>query len=89
MVSGRHKSRTFKRIFKVTPGGKNILHYVLRKPSRAKCSKCGAILPGITNGRPTKMQNIPKSQKTVSRPYGGNLCSKCMRQTIKEKNLAE
>jgi large subunit ribosomal protein L34e len=85
MVSGRFKSRTFKRIFKRTPGAKTVLHYVLRKPSKHKCSVCGDILKGIKNLRPTKMQNIAKSQKTVKRPYGGNLCSKCMRQKIKEK----
>ena len=86
MVSGRFKSRTFRRIFKRTPGGKNIIHYVLRMPSKAKCAKCNAVLPGIARGRPSQIKKLPKTQKTVSRPYGGNLCSKCMRQTIKEKS---
>ncbi len=85
MVSGRFKSRTFKRIFKRTPGAKNVLHHVLRRPKKAKCGKCGAILKGIARERPNKMKNLPKSQKTVSRPYGGNLCSRCMREKIKEK----
>ncbi len=85
MVSGRFKSRTFKRIFKKTPGGKTVLRYLLRKPNKARCAKCGDVLKGVARERPTKMKNMPKSQKTVSRPYGGNLCSKCMRETIKEK----
>ena len=29
------------------------------------------------------MQNISKSQKTVARPYGGNMCSSCTRSLIK------
>ncbi len=85
MVSGRFKSRTFRRIFKKTPGGKTVLYHVLRKPKKARCAECGDVLKGISRERPKKMQNIPKSQKTVSRPYGGNLCSECMRKIIKEK----
>ena len=85
MVSGRFKSRTFRRIYKKTPGGKTVLKHVLRKPKKAKCAKCGNLLKGIVRERPIKMRNLPKSQKTVSRPYGGNLCSTCMRQVIKEK----
>jgi large subunit ribosomal protein L34e len=84
MVSGKHKSRTFRRVFRKTPGAKTVLHYKLRKPSKAKCAGCGDILKGIARERPTKIKNIPKSQKKVSRPYGGNLCSKCMRQKIKD-----
>ena len=84
MVSGRFKSRTFRRVFKRTPSGKNVLHYVLKKPKKAKCGKCGAILKGISRERPIKLKNLPRTKKTVSRPYGGNLCSKCMRLAIKE-----
>jgi len=89
MVSGRFKSRTFRRVFKKNTSGKSKIHYVLRKPQKAKCSKCGDILKGVARERPTKMQNMSKSQKTVSRPYGGNLCSKCMRQTIRDKIKTE
>jgi large subunit ribosomal protein L34e len=85
MVSGKFKSRTFRRIFRKTPGAETKIQYRLRKPQKAKCAKCKAILKGISRERPAKMKNLPKTQKTVSRPYGGNLCSKCMRSTIKAK----
>jgi len=85
MVTGRFKSRTFRRVFRKTPGGRTVKHYKLRKPAKAKCSGCGDVLKGIARGRPSRMKNLPKSQKTVSRPYGGNLCSKCMRQAIISK----
>ncbi len=85
MVSGRFKSKTFRKVFKRTPSGKNVVIHILKKPNKAKCAKCKGILRGIARERPTKMQNMPKSQKTVSRPYGGNLCSRCMRETIKAK----
>jgi len=78
MVAGRHKSRTFRRVFVRTPGARTVLHFRLRKPSKTKCS-CGAALKGVPRERPYKMMRMNKSKKTVSRPYGGNLCSKCFR----------
>lgn len=89
MVSGRYKSRTFRRVFVKNPGGKTKLTYRLRKPKGAKCAKCGDTLKGIARERPKKMQNMPKSQKTVSRPYGGNMCSRCTRQTIKDSIISQ
>jgi large subunit ribosomal protein L34e len=65
------------------PGGAVKMQYRKRKPSIAKCSKCKSPLKGIPRLRPVKMQNISKSQKTVARPYGGNMCSSCTRSLIK------
>ena len=83
MPSGRHKSRSMRRVSTRTPSGKSKLSYDKRKPSKAKCSECKAILPGVPRERPYKMQNMPKTQKRPERPYGGQLCSKCMREKIK------
>ena len=84
MVEGKKKSRTLRRVYVKTPGGRNVVHYRARKPSAAKC-KCGAVLKGVPRERPAKMMKMSKSKKTVSRPYGGNLCSKCMRLKMIEK----
>lgn len=81
MPSGKHKSRSMRRVFVRTPGGKNVLHYKKRKPNNAKCS-CGAVLKGTARERPYKMKTMAKSKKRPLRPYGGNLCSKCMREKI-------
>jgi len=83
MPAGRFKSRTFRRVFKVTPGHRLVKHYELRKPAKAKCAKCSAVLPGVASERPCKMQHMPKSRKRPERPYGGVLCSKCTRALIK------
>lgn len=85
MVSGRYKSRTFRRVFRKTPGGKTVVHYITRKPKAAKCADCGDVLKGVPRQRPIKMQNMPKSKKRPQRPYGGMFCSKCTRQKIKEQ----
>ncbi len=85
MVSGMHKSRTFRRIHKKTPGGKVVLHHVLRKPKIAHCANCGDALKGVPRERPIKMQKMPKTAKRPERPFGGVLCSKCLKQQIKNK----
>lgn len=84
MPAGRFKSRTFRRIPRKTPGGRVSLQYRKRKPSKAVCGKCGALLAGVPRERPFKMMNMPKSAKRPERPFGGVLCSACMRKKIKD-----
>ena len=82
MVSGKYKSRTYRRIHIKTPGRRNIIHYKRRKPSKAHCAECRAVLSGVPRELPYKMQNMPKTKKRPERPYGGMLCSKCARKRI-------
>jgi len=84
MVTGKHKSRTFRRVFRKTPGGRVALHYRKRKPKKNRCS-CGALLKGVPRERPYKMMTMAKTKKRPERPYGGVLCTKCMRKKIIEE----
>jgi large subunit ribosomal protein L34e len=83
MPEPRFRSRTFKRIKKTLPSGERTIQY--RKPNtqHAKCSECGKVLKGVARGSNRTMHNMPKSMKTVARPFGGNLCSACARSAIK------
>lgn len=83
-MEGKIKSRTFRRVKVKVPGNRSVVHYRKRKPSAAKCGKCGAVLNGVPRERPYKMMNMAKTAKRPERPYGGVLCSKCMRKKIKE-----
>jgi len=83
MPEPRFKSRTFKRIKKTLPSGTRTIHYRKPKPEHAKCAKCKAVLKGIARELPKKMKNLPVSKKRNERPFGGNLCSACMRSVIK------
>ncbi|MFH0977848.1 MAG: 50S ribosomal protein L34e [Candidatus Woesearchaeota archaeon] len=85
MVEGKFRSRTYRRVHKTTPGGRNVLHHALRKPKIAHCAVCGAKLKGVPRERPYKMQNMPKTKKRPERPFGGFLCSKCSRNKIMEE----
>jgi len=78
-------TRSLRRIQVRTPGNRLVTHFEKKKPTIAKCGNCGQELKGIPRERPTAFRNLPYSQKTVSRPFGGNLCSKCSREKIIEK----
>ena len=84
MLPSKTKSRSFRRRRVKTPGGKVVMHYDRRAPSKLKCALCKKELHGIPRKIPSKFSNLPKSKKTVSRPYGGYLCSNCAREKIKE-----
>ena len=82
MVQGRLKSRSFKRIDRRVPSGKSKRFFALRKPDKAKCARCRTTLKGVPNERPRIMQNLAKTEKRPQRPFGGVLCSACMRAEI-------
>ena len=84
MREGKAKSRTFRRVKVKVPGNTAKLHYRKKKPSSAKCGNCGDVLNGVPRERPYKIKKMPKTAKRPERPYGGVLCSKCMRLKIKE-----
>ena len=85
MPAPRFRSRSLRRVFRKVPGGGTNLHYKKRKPQSAKCGSCGAVLKGIPRELPFKMRSMAKTKKRPERPFGGVLCSKCMRKEIIKK----
>jgi large subunit ribosomal protein L34e len=78
------RTRTIKRRNIRTPGSRNVVHYDrLVKPGEARCSACGAILPGVPRLPPSRMANTAMSKKKPNRPYGGQLCSRCLSSKIR------
>ena len=88
MVAPRFRSRSLRRVFVKTPGGKVVLHHRRRKPSKAKCKECGVVLKGVARNIPARIKKLTKTQKRPERPYGGVLCSKCMREVFVQKARA-
>jgi large subunit ribosomal protein L34e len=83
MPAGKHKSRTLRRVFVKPPGGgKTRIHYRKRKINLKRCKECNKILPGIPKLIQSKFKKLPKTKKRPQRPYGGVLCSSCMRKKI-------
>ena len=83
MPSGMHKSGRFRKIFVKTPGGRTTVHYREQKPSKAVCGNCKKLLAGMPRERPGKLVAFSKSARRPQRPYGGVLCSACMRQKFR------
>ena len=82
MVSGSRKSRTFRRVDVKTPGGRVVIHYRERKPKKAHCAECGAVLSGMPRARPSKLAKLPKTMRRPERRFGGVLCSSCSRRRL-------
>lgn len=80
-----HRSRSWKRIKVKTPGNQTVIHYRKEKTKIAKCGNCGKSLRGVPRLRPSELRKLPKSKRRPERPYGGNLCSECMREMFKRK----
>ena len=81
---GRYKSRSKRLVYVKTPGGKTVIHYKHKKPSKAQCASCGKVLAGVPHVDAYRLKKMSKTKKRPERPYGGNLCSACMRKKIKE-----
>lgn len=85
MPSGKHKSRTFRRVKVKTPGGTTKTSYRRRKPAKALCSETKKPLHGVARGIPSDIKKLPKSKRRPQRPYGGVLSSEATRKKFKQK----
>ena len=82
MPAPRLRSRSLRKLFRKVPGGRTSIHFKKRKPKAAHCANCGAVLKGVPRELPYKMRQLAKTKTRPERPYGGMLCSKCMRLEI-------
>ncbi|CCH63139.1 hypothetical protein TBLA_0J01430 [Henningerozyma blattae CBS 6284] len=72
-----------------TPGGVLRAQHVKKLATRPKCGDCGHALQGIATLRPRQYASISKTQKTVSRAYGGSRCANCVKERIVRAFLIE
>ncbi|KAG0660091.1 60S ribosomal protein L34 [Maudiozyma exigua] len=72
-----------------TPGGILRAQHVKKLASRPKCGDCGIALPGVSTLRPRQYATVSKTQKTVSRVYGGSRCANCVKERIVRAFLIE
>ena len=79
------RSRSLRKVYRKVPGGRVSIHYKKRKPKNAKCGNCGDMLKGVPRELPFKMRSMAKTKTRPERPFGGVLCSRCMRATIIDK----
>lgn len=82
MVSGVLKSRRLKRVKVRLPGNSTTTHYKIRQRSIAKCAVSKKPLRGIPRKTQTQFKNLNKSQKRVSRAYGGYMSHTALKEKI-------
>jgi large subunit ribosomal protein L34e len=78
------RSRSLRRIYRRTPGGRLVVHYEKRKPNPARCAKCGKPLNGVPRLRPSRLRKLSKTAKRPERPYGGVYCASCLAELLRE-----
>jgi len=81
-MKAMYRSRSWRRKYVRTPGGRTALHFERRKPKVAHCAMCGRPLNGVPRGRPSEIRKLSKTHKRPERPYP-NLCPDCMRKVMK------
>jgi len=84
MVRPRLRSRSLRRKKVRTPGNRSITHREKRRPKVAKCAICKKPLHGVPRLNPADMRKLAKTKRRPERPYGGNLCSSCMRDLLRK-----
>lgn len=67
------------------PSQRVVLRKVKKKVGFPKCAVCKNPLHGVKRLRRSKLRKLAKTEKRPERPYGGYLCSKCMREIMKER----
>lgn len=67
------------------PSGRTVIRRGKKKPGYARCAICGGKINGMPRKKPNELKNMPKSKRVPNRPYGGYLCTRCMRETLKKK----
>jgi large subunit ribosomal protein L34e len=69
------------------PGNTTTVHYVRRNPSIGHCPISGQKINGVPRLRPSQMRKLPRSQRSVNRPFGGKISHKVLAEAIQEKIL--
>jgi len=74
--------RRMKKVKRKTPGG--LLRFIFRRKmySKHKCAICSGELAGVPRGKPAVIGRLTKSKRRPTRPFGGQLCSKCTRKIV-------
>ena len=73
-------------------GRRITIQYTRKKakgPQDKGCGGCPGALAGIPQLRPSQFRRLTHKQRTVSRPYGGTKCHKCVRDKIVRAFLIE
>ncbi|MFW9915913.1 MAG: 50S ribosomal protein L34e [Candidatus Thorarchaeota archaeon] len=93
MPAGKEKSHSLRRTKYVTPGARLKTHYTRKPSKRSKCKICGGVLHASRKLTRTKIHSLSKTEKRAERPFGGQICSRCLRagiaKTVRKSTLGD
>lgn len=78
------RTRSRKRVSKALPGGRTSVHFKREVPAKTSCGFCGNPLAGIPKMLPSEIRKLNRSKRRISRIYGGQLCSNCLKIALKQ-----
>ncbi|HLD77567.1 MAG TPA: 50S ribosomal protein L34e [archaeon] len=87
MVRRALRSTSYRKLKRVTPGGRAVTHYERRRPALAHCAGCSGELHGVPRLRTARFRAIPHTSRRPERAYGGQLCPACTAERIKLEKL--
>ena len=80
----RYRARKgIRRVARKTPGSKTIIHYEKKVYGTPICAICKKNLHGVKRGTSIAMSKLTRTDLTVQRPFGANLCSPCSREILR------
>ena len=65
-----------------TPGNRTVTHTKPKKTGYHECAVCHGLLHGTPRGTVVKIRKMSKSERRPTRPFGGQLCTKCSRNVM-------
>lgn len=79
MPKPMYRSRSLRKLARVTPKKRNVIHYKKKASKLPHCAICGKELNGLNISKGAK----GKSLRTNSRLFGGVLCANCTADIVK------
>ncbi|NIO37472.1 50S ribosomal protein L34e [Candidatus Bathyarchaeota archaeon] len=83
MPRPEQRSRSRRRVIRSLPGGRKSIRYRRRVNSSPVCACCGQLISGIPLLSTSGICKLNRSQRSISRPYGSQLCSNCLKEALK------
>ncbi len=78
----RKSVRSGKRKLVKTPSGRFYFKKIPKQPKHHHCATCHRVLLGMPKGTQVEIRRLSISQRKPSRPYGGQLCSPCLKRKL-------
>lgn len=78
------RTRSEKRLKLRLAGGRSRIHYRKGKVSPPSCRMCNQPLAGIARLATAGIRKLNRTKRRIWRPYGLELCHKCLKTALKQ-----